>query len=346
MVRKRLYEVNKFATTNLRRNYARRMIREIDDLLEEGYYIDVNRAVETEPEKKERFTLKEAIDYALEIKKATIRGTSYPSYKSAVKVFKEWADENKIGKMDIGNFDKLRAIYFDDYMVIDRGYSAKTINGNISYLKSTFMVLVEREIIKDNPFARIRKHKEAASRKNLAFSPTQIAEIKKIVESKDPQLWLFIQFIYYCFMRPNEIRQMKFSNIHLEEKQIFIPRHISKNGLDGYVTIPENLYDQMKSSTVYNHPGEYLFQGRDGKRPVSKNVMGRRFKLLIEDLNLGSDYTLYSWKHSGVVAAYNAGVDIKTIQSQCRHQSLEQTDIYLKSLGLGINKAINKIPEL
>jgi len=61
---------------------------------------------------------------------------------------------------------------------------------------------------------------------------------------------------------------------------------------------------------------------------------------------LGSDYTLYSWKHSGVVAAYNAGVDIKTIQSQCRHQSLEQTDIYLKSLGLGINKAINKIPGL
>lgn len=74
--------------------------------------------------------------------------------------------------------------------------------------------------------------------------------------------------------------------------------------------------------------------------------MGWRFQKLIKDLNLSNDYTLYSWKHSGVVAAYNAGVDIKTIQNHCRHQSLEQTDIYLKSLGLGVSQAINKIPQL
>jgi len=74
--------------------------------------------------------------------------------------------------------------------------------------------------------------------------------------------------------------------------------------------------------------------------------MGYRFRKLVKELNLGKDYTLYSWKHSGVVAAYNAGVDIKTIQGQCRHQGLEQTDIYLKSLGLGVSLAMNKIPKL
>ena len=75
-------------------------------------------------------------------------------------------------------------------------------------------------------------------------------------------------------------------------------------------------------------------------------MMGERFRKLIKALNLGKDYTLYSWKHSGVVVAYKAGIDIKTIQSQCRHKSLEQTDIYLKSLGLSMNLAINKMPEL
>ena len=74
--------------------------------------------------------------------------------------------------------------------------------------------------------------------------------------------------------------------------------------------------------------------------------MGNRFRRLITELHLGKDYTLYSWKHSGVVAAYNAGIDIKTIQNQCRHHSLEQTDIYLKSLGLGVSQAINEIPKL
>ena len=74
--------------------------------------------------------------------------------------------------------------------------------------------------------------------------------------------------------------------------------------------------------------------------------MGGRFQKLIPELNLSEEYTLYSWKHSGVVSAYNAGVDIKTIQRQCRHSSLEQTDVYLKSLGLGVSQAMNKIPQL
>lgn len=66
--------------------------------------------------------------------------------------------------------------------------------------------------------------------------------------------------------------------------------------------------------------------------------MTERFRKLIKSLKLGTDYTLYSWKHSGV--------DIKSIQNQCRHHSLEQTDIYLKSLGLGVSQAINQIPDL
>lgn len=156
-------------------------------------------------------------------------------------------------------------------------------------MKSLFQVLVDREIILNNPFKNFKKHKEYGSRKNLAFNEDQISEIKKNIEEKDPELWLFIQFIYYCFLRPNEIRQLEHRYIHPVEKQIFIPSNISKNG---------------------------------------------------------KDYTLYFWKHSGVIAAYKAGVDIKTIQSQCRHHSLEQTDIYLKSLGLGVSQAMNKIPEL
>jgi len=90
----------------------------------------------------------------------------------------------------------------------------------------------------------------------------------------------------------------------------------------------------------------YHSHGRDKDKPVSKNVMGSRYRKLTKDLKLNKDYTLYSWKHSGVVAAYKAGIDIKTIQSQCRHHSLEQTDIYLKSLGLNENLAVNMMPEL
>jgi integrase len=48
-----------------------------------------------------------------------------------------------------------------------------------------------------------------------------------------------------------------------------------------------------------------------------------------------------------VVKAYNAGVDIKSIQRQCRHTSIDMTDNYLKSLGLYYNEAfLLKMPVL
>ncbi len=236
---------------------------------------------------------------------------------------------------------------FDDYLFVECKYAAKTVNGHIAYMKSLFQILVEREIIVNNPFRNSKKHKEGASCKNLAFSEKQVVAIKKIVEDKDPQLWLFIQFIYYWFLRPNEVRQMKSSYFNLDRKTIYIPRAVSKNGMERYVTIPDGFCKILEGSDIIDPEREFLFPSK--MKPiqcVSKNAMGGRFRKLVKELKLSSEYTLYSWKHSGVVSAYNAGVDIKTIQNQCRHQSLEQTDIYLKSLGLGVSQAINKIPEL
>jgi integrase len=347
LVRKRFYEVNNIPSEQERRSYANRILQHLNKLLNEGYHFDTNKVpYHEEKEQSQTYTLKEAVSFALEIKKPSIRSASYPSYKSTVELFKKWAAATRIQDMDVVYFDRLRAVYFDDYLLVECGYAAKTVNGHIAYLKSLFQVMVERGIILNNPLRNIRKHKEAQSLKNMAFSKEQMTRIKKIVEMKDPDLWLFIQFIYYCYLRPNEVRQLKHIYLNMDKNQIFIPAHISKNGKDGYVTIPESFRSVLAVSKELNSPFEYIFPGRDKSGPVSKNVMGLRFHELVKDLNLGKDYTLYSWKHSGVVAAYYAGIDIKTIQGQCRHQSLEQTDIYLKSLGLNVNLAINRIPEL
>ncbi|WP_133121553.1 hypothetical protein [Raineya orbicola] len=53
------------------------------------------------------------------------------------------------------------------------------------------------------------------------------------------------------------------------------------------------------------------------------------------------------WKHTGVVAYYKAGAGIKFIQTQCRHSSLDETNRYLKDLGLFENEEIIKnAPEI
>jgi|WetSurMetagenome_2_1015567.scaffolds.fasta_scaffold07430_5 integrase len=344
--RKRFYDVNNYVTLEERKSYANRKVREINELLAEGYHIDVNKISETEIEEIKSYTVTEAIEYALKIKRSSLRGTSYPSYKGAVKRILEWSKDNRIATSDIAHFDRLKAVYFDDYLLVECKYAAKTVNGIISYIKSLFQILVDRELILNNPFKNLKKHKEGDSRKNLAYNEAQIKKIKKLISENDKQLWLFIEFIYYCFLRPNEVRQLKYNYIKLDEKKIFVPNFVSKNGKDGFITIPETFCNELINLKFKDNENKYVFQGENDSTPISKNMMGLRFRNLIKELKLDKDHTLYSWKHSGVVAAYKAGIDIKTIQSQCRHHSLEQTDIYLKSLGLSVNLAINKMPEL
>lgn len=74
--------------------------------------------------------------------------------------------------------------------------------------------------------------------------------------------------------------------------------------------------------------------------------MSRKHSEFLKKVGI-ADKTLYSWKHSGVVRAYKAGVDLKAIQMQCRHHSIEQTDTYLKSLGFQENTAFKfGMPEI
>ncbi|MEN7551857.1 hypothetical protein AAG747_28330 [Rapidithrix thailandica] len=88
----------------------------------------------------------------------------------------------------------------------------------------------------------------------------------------------------------------------------------------------------------------YLF-GADKMKPgpdslLRVRVTERHIKVLRHLEIYDGLVTLYSWKHTGVVNAYRAGVDIKTLQSQLRHHSLEMTDIYLRSLGMVLNNEL------
>jgi len=92
LLRRRFYEINNISTIKDRRAYARRIIKEINDLLKDGFHFDVNKApAEAVSEEQKTYTINAALDYALEVKKPSIRTTSYPSYKSSVKTSKSIA---------------------------------------------------------------------------------------------------------------------------------------------------------------------------------------------------------------------------------------------------------------
>lgn len=350
MIRKRLYEINKFKTAAERYAFAERYIKGLNERLKAGMHINNLNTLKNSEVVAElkNYNVFNGLEYVVEIIRATKRHATYLSYKSDVKIFKAFLKKEKLNTLYINQLQTKHFYLFVDYLTINKKVGNVTVNNKIATLKSIFNKLVERGLIDKNP-VNVKKLKEQLSSKNLAFNQAQIKTLKTTIKTKEPYLWLFVQFIYYTYMRPTEIMRLKIENIDIKKEVINIAADSSKNHKNAKINIPKPLINELKKIKINNYnKSHFVFTANKtpGPKQISKNYMSLRHQKIINELRYKTEYTLYSWKHTGVVNAYKSGIDIKSIQLQCRHSSIEQTDRYLKSLGFGSNSEILKIPEL
>lgn len=71
-----------------------------------------------------------------------------------------------------------------------------------------------------------------------------------------------------------------------------------------------------------------------GQIPVSEKWICDNHRKVLNKLQIRGRYAFYSWKHTGVVKCVQAGMNIRDIQNQLRHHSLEMVMEYLKGLGV------------
>ena len=141
--------------------------------------------------------------------------------------------------------------------------------------------------------------------------------------------------MYFCFIRPIEIRCLKVGDIHVDK--ILVRGEISKNKKSQYVAIPQPLLKMIDEAGIRNYPENYYIFGHDGRpgvRNYSVNHFGSKHLAISRELQLSKQHKFYSWKHTGVVDAYRAGADLKELQMQLRHHSLDMVNKYMKALGV------------
>lgn len=350
LIRKRDYQLNQFKTPGKRKDFAAHRIKSINQILSEGVYIDTNADIIKVPEIQSFDTkLSDALVYILAIKKAESRLSTYQNYLSCYKISVEYFKEKGLINYMANSIRKTHILSFLDWLITNRSINNQTRNNYLGKLSSMFEMMKEREIIQQNPCKGIPKLKTEIG-KNIAFTTEQAKQLKVIISSLNPELWSFIQFMFYGFIRPNEIRQLKVKHIDLVNDRIMIPAGISKNKRTAFVKLSPPFKEFIMKREIHLHNDEdFVFNkgGGVGATMIQENIMSQSHLQILRDYGFSSDYTLYSWKHTGVVHHYLAGVDIKSLQAQLRHANLQETDTYLKSLGLFDNKEIEtKAPVL
>jgi len=285
----------------------------------------------------------------LENRLPSMRPRSRDSFRSVFGLFAAWLEKQHWQYLDVGAFDTPMAREYLDYIGRQRKYSGKTLNTAKGMLSVVFNGLVKREVIPKNPFAAVPKYKEQSGTRNQAFADSEREQLRTWLAENEPWLYNFTQIMFYCFIRREELYRLQVAHVNLSDNSISIPANVSKNGKSESVVIPRNLRPILESMQLHLYPAQYYIFGHTGReavlRPAEQPVTNRnhaynQHRSTLARLHIHGR-TLYSWKHSGVCAAYRAtNGDIYAIMRQLRHYDLKMTQIYLKSLGLVENTAM------
>jgi integrase len=231
---------------------------------------------------------------------------------------------------------------FQNWLVTSEHLHPSTRDNYREKLKTLFDIVVGE---KANPFRKVRPIKHTTT-PALYFQRYQQVILKKYFMDSEPQLWLFIQFIYYCLIRPGELRLLKIGDIFLDDSKILVGTDISKNKKNQYVAIPDAFMDALMESGVFEYPPNYYVFGKGGEPsnvPVAINYFSKRHQTVLKAKNFDTKkHKLYSWKHTGAVSFIKAGGSVKELQIQGRWHSLDQVNQYLRDLGLDDLDGIKK----
>ena len=322
--------INRLKSAAGKRRYGKQVVQEINSLLKEGW----NPFGDS---KETYIPLKDTIKSFIEMKKTTMRRRSWQSYEYSANILFAWLEKQKLGYIFPRDFDQMMCRRFCDYLLTEKKFKGITFNSHKSFLSNFWNMMMERDLVEKNPFKKIANQAESAGR-HVAFPDELRKKIEDHLILTNYRLYLFSQFIYYCYLRPIEILRLKIENI--DDTRILIYGSQSKNKKQESVVIPDAFLPLVQSMKLRDYPKDHFIFGRGmmpSSIPLGRNRVSAQFKKIKEDLKLGPDYTLYGFKHSGNVNAYLAGIDIYSIMRQNRHHSIEQTMTYLRQLGVSKN---------
>ena len=202
-----------------------------------------------------------------------------------------------------------------------------------------------------NQIARIIKFPTKASAKKRPrirnidgvkyFSPKQIKLLRRTVKDQADtgkmthiREWMAIDLLASSGLRVSEAANLRCEDLKLGygESKIFV--RDGKGLISGHVVIPDSLKKHLKSYLKWKQDrgesiskDDYLFIGQRG--PVTAQALQQIVKKYLKQLDLyESGKSAHALRHSYTMDLYARKKDLRTVQKQLRHVSIQSTLIY------------------
>lgn len=174
-----------------------------------------------------------------------------------------------------------------------------------------------------------------------ALPADALVRLKDYLGKYNPPFYLACLMVYYCFIRPGELRHIKVGDISIEKQTVYVRPDVAKNRKGQYVALNDKVLKMMIEQKVFEHPSqEYLF-GRKlvpGEEQVYINQFRNEWRKVRKALHFPDSYQFYSLKDSGIRDLANAE-GIVVARDQARHTDISVTNKYLKNANLAHEEA-------
>lgn len=339
-------KLNRIKSLSQRNAVAKRLISEISVKQLSGW----NYFVEAEAPKSYHF-LFDVLDTFINVHEKELEKHSIRCYKSYVKILKNYLiKEGYTNQMYVSSFD--RRIASDMMIEIKAGeYSLRTYNNYLQFFTSLFNWMHEFNYVSINPFSHIKKiPKKRLVKTRQTLTEVHRAQLKRFLLEKEGNnnYYVMCMLCYYCFLRPNEICQLKVKDIDLERQLVYVSEDIAKNDNDSYRTIPDVMMPYVKNLKLDCQPDQFLFsidkqwEFVPGEKKAEGRDTAKYWAYIRKSLNWPMSLQFYSLKDTGITNMLADGVATNFVQEQADHSSLSMTSIYVAKKSSAAQEQIKK----
>lgn len=268
--------------------------------------------------------------YLVSVEKST-RKSSTDNYRSRVNVLREYISTLSAPPMYAMHYDRAFVSDFLDWTVEKRCVNARTRNNYRAWCFGLGAFMVERGYLPENPVAGI-KAMRTVRKSRQPLTEEMLHELFRYLHATDRHFLLACMMEYYTFIRPNELRHIRIRDISVKDQTVFVPAEVSKNRMDGKVSLNEDIIRLMLELRVLERPsGLYLFGKKFMPSPdmADSDMFNKHWHKVRKILKWPDEIKFYSLKDSGIRDLSNSA-GVVTARDQARHQDISTTNKYLQ----------------
>ena len=322
--------VKKLSSQQKRMRYAKRICAEINKKLNEGWSPFVEDYARNEYKPLEKVMSLFLEQSERKYKDNLLRYDSLRAYKSFIKNIQAYVKITGKNEMFTGEFNKKFVLDFLDHLYYHKKRTARTSNNYLAFCNLLAIFMKDRDYITVNPTDHISKRKVGKKIREIIPKGTRQIIFEYLGKTNTNYLTLCL-CVYFCFIRRTEISKLQVKNVSLINDTIFIPGNFSKNGKDGFVTIPNKLKMLLVAHLEKATNEDYLFSDdnfKPGPRKLEPKKISDTWSKMREVLKFRNEYQFYSLKDSGITQLFNLNVPLIKIRDQARHHDIKITETY------------------